>query len=91
MIDVTKDGEYYIAVTVAGGMITSASVEAEMQLVNSAEFAAVQADNDLLKAKLASIKIKPAFTEFSTPSPAKADTSKMNNLDKTLHKLGLNK
>lgn len=91
LIDVTKDGEYYIYVSVVGGAISEAIVEAEQSLVKAADFQAVKTELEDTKTKLANIKVKPTFTEFTQPSEKKADTSKMNNLELTMHKLGLQK
>lgn len=91
LIDVTKDGEYYISVVVSGGQITEAVVEAEQSLVKAADFEAVKTELTETKEKLAAIKIRPTFTEFTQFNEKKVDTSKMNNLELTMYKLGLQK
>lgn len=91
IVDVSKDGEYEIKVTVAGGQITAATVEAAQNLIKEADFEAVKVENEELKTKLAAIKVKPAFTEFTVYPEKKVDTTKMTNLELTMHKLGLQK
>lgn len=91
LIDVTKDGKYYISVTVAGGQITEAYVESEQSLVKAADFEAVKTKLNETKEKLEAIKIRPTFTEFTQYNDKKVDTSKMNNLELTMYKLGLQK
>jgi hypothetical protein len=97
IVDVTKDGEYEIKVVVAGGAITEATVEAAQDLIKKADFEAVQLEVTTLKAenaelteKLSKIKVKPLFTEFNTPR-VKDEFIPKNNLENTLHKLGLDK
>lgn len=89
LVDVSKDGEYYIYVNVSGGQIVEATVEAEQALVKAQDFNAVKTENEDLKTKLAAIKVKPAFTEFTQYPEKKVDTSKMNNLELTRYRLGL--
>jgi len=91
IVDVSKDGEYKIKVTVVGGQITAATVEAAQNLIKEADFEALKAENAELKTKLAAIKVKPAFTEFTVYPEKKVDTTKMTNLELTMHKLGLQK
>jgi len=101
LVDVSKDGEYLIKCVVAGGKITEATVEANQNLINEADFNAVKAENETLKTeklaleeKLNKIVVKPTFAEFSTPRQetlSKEEMKKMNNLQLTMHKLGLDK
>ncbi len=91
LIDVTKDGEYYIAVSVQGGKIVEATVEAEQALVKAQDFNALKTENETLKAELAKPVTKSIMHEFTEVKENKVDTSKMNNLELTMHKLGLNK
>lgn len=90
LVDVTKDGEYYIYVSVAGGKVVEATVEAEQALVKAAEFSAVKTENETLKAQLAKPVVKPAFLEFDKPiEKPVADKAKMNNYEYTVARLGL--
>ena len=98
IVDISTDGEYYIKVVVAGGAITEAVVEAEQNLIKAADFETVQTELETVKTelvetqeKLKAIKVKSTFTEFTTPPAKKVDTSKMNNLERKLHELGLAK
>lgn len=94
IVDVSKDGEYEIKVTVAGGQITAATVEAAQDLISKADFEALQAENAELKQRIESIKIKPLFnefTKFNDYSDDKEDKKTLNNLEYHLKKLGLNK
>ena len=94
LVDVTRDGEYYITVSCMGGKITEATVEAEMELVKKTDLSAMKAENAELKEKLQKIVVKPLFNSFSTPTPQRksdAELAKMNNLDKTMYRLGLDK
>ena len=91
IVDVSKDGEYEIKVTVAGGQITAATVEAAQDLISKADFEALQAENEELKQRIDSIKVKPLFNEFTKYEDRKIDKSSMNNLEYHLKKLGLDK
>lgn len=101
IVDVSKDGEYEIKVTVAGGQITAATVEAAQDLISKADFEAIKIENETLKAekedlekRINEIKIKPLFNEFSTyndKSNDLEDKKSLNNLEYHLKKLGLNK
>ena len=94
IVDVSKDGEYEIKVTVAGGQITAATVEAAQDLISKADFEALQTENAELKQRIESIKIKPLFnefTKFNDYSDDKEDKKTLNNLEYHLKKLGLNK
>jgi len=96
IVDVSKDGEYEIKVTVAGGQITAATVEAAQDLIGEAlsaketEIAALKAEIESLKAQLAKPVTKPAFVEYSEYKP-KEDVTKLNNLQRTLKRLNLDK
>lgn len=92
IVDVTKDGEYYITVSVQGGQIVEAYIEVEQSLVKAAEFQAVQAEVVKLKEQLAKPVAKPAipeFTEFKSTQLSKEEKGKMNNLQLTMHRLNL--
>ena len=94
IVDVSKDGEYEIKVTVAGGQITAATVEAAQDLISKADFEALQTENAELKETIEKIKIKPLFnefTKFNDYSDDKEDKKTLNNLEYHLKKLGLNK
>jgi len=94
IVDVSKDGEYKIKVTVVGGQITAATVEAAQDLISKADFEALQTENAELKERIESIKIKPLFnefTKFNDYSDDKEDKKTLNNLEYHLKKLGLNK
>jgi len=91
IVDVSKDGEYKIKVTVVGGQITAATVEAAQDLISKADFEALQAENEELKQRIDSIKVKPLFNEFTKYEDRKIDKSSMNNLEYHLKKLGLDK
>lgn len=90
IVDVSKDGEYVIKVVVSGGAVTEASVEAAQDLIKKADFEKLQAQNVELQERIDSIKVKPLFTEFNKVIE-KSDFVAKNNLEATLHKLGLNK
>jgi hypothetical protein len=105
MVDVTKDGKYYITVEVSGGQIVEASVEAEISLVSKADFAAqetiaVELNKTIegLNAKIVELQAqldKPVaksiheFTEVKVPTKTKEELAKMNNLELVKHRLGL--
>jgi len=94
IVDVSKDGEYKIKVTVVGGQITAATVEAAQDLISKADFEALQTENAELKETIEKIKIKPLFnefTKFNDYSDDKEDKKTLNNLEYHLKKLGLNK
>jgi hypothetical protein len=99
IVDITKDGEYYINVVVSGGQITEATVEGEQNLVKAEAFNIQKSTIDDLNAEIVNLKaqlakpiVKPAYTEFTTPGIqilSKEEKKKMNNLELTKHKLGL--
>jgi len=96
IVDVSKDGEYEIKVTVAGGQITAATVEAAQDLIGEllsakeTEITALKAEIEDLKAQLAKPVAKPLFAEYSEYKP-KEDVTKLNNLQRTLKRLNLDK
>jgi len=96
IVDVSKDGEYEIKVTVAGGQITAATVEVAQDLIGEqlsakeTEITALKAEIEDLKAQLAKPVAKPLFAEYSEYKP-KEDVTKLNNLQRTLKRLNLDK
>lgn len=107
IVDVNKDGEYYINVVVQGGKIVEAYVEVEQALVKADEFTKQTdiitelnktvenylAEIEDLKVKLSKPVVKPImeFTQPKVETKTKEELKKMNNLEFTMHRLGLNK
>jgi len=98
IVDVSKDGDYYITVSVAGGKIVEAYIEVEQSLVKAQDFQAQTTTIETLNAEILALKaqlakpIGKSIMEFTTPKPetkTKAELAKMSNLEVVLNRLNL--